>query len=596
MTQVPASGARVAEPSPLREALRLCGAHLRYAVLFSALVNVAYLAPTFYMLLVYDMVVPSGSEPTLVFVTIALALTLLALTTLDKLRAGILSSASMRLDNVFAGRIFRRSLAAGAGAPPQRLNQTMREFDSIRAAVTGPAAIAMFDAPWIPIYIAVCFVLHWAIGGLTLVSAVVLLVLAVWNERSVRILSRRTLEASSASAAIQEAAGGSADVVRALGMGPAFVSRLQHARRRANLPMMESARASGRISGVIRFLRLLLQSSALGLGAWLAIHKQISAGAIFAASMLASRALSPIDAIVAQWRAVSQAVSAYAAIRSQAADEDARPLTALPRPAPRVAVAGLGVVAPGRNRLLLSELRFSAQGGGVVGVIGPSGAGKTTLMQVLANARGADRGEVRIDGARYEDWDAGRLGALIGYMPQDSVLFPGTVKENISRFAQAEGGDPAEIDARAVAAARQAGVHEMILGLENGYDTPLAARGRGLSAGQQQRLSLARALYGDPVLFVLDEPDASLDAEGEAALVAAISRARANGALVFVAAHRTGLIGVADMLLVLRAGRLERFGPRAEVVDWLRTSQAAKPTPPSAAPAPEVALIAGPGA
>lgn len=595
MTQVSPSGVRVAEPSPMREALRVCSAHLRYAVLFSALVNLAYLAPTFYMLSVYDMVVPSGSEPTLLFVTLALALTLLALTTLDKLRAGILSAASMRLDNVFAARIFRRSLAAGAGGPPQRLNQTMREFDSIRAAVTGPAAIAMFDAPWIPIYIAVCFVLHWAIGALTLASALVLLVLAVWNERSVRVLSRRALEASSASAAVQEAAGASADVVRALGMGPAFVRRLQLARQRANLPMMESARTSGRIGGVIRFLRLLLQSAALGLGAWLAIHRDISAGAIFAASMLASRALSPIDAIVAQWRTVSQAISAYGSVRSQAADEEARPVTALPRPAPRVAVAGLGVVAPGRNRLILSDVTFAAQGGAVVGVIGPSGAGKTTLMQVLANARSPERGEVRIDGARYEAWDGGRLGGLIGYMPQDSVLFPGTVKENISRFAAAEGGDPAEIDARAVTAAKQAGVHETILGLENGYDTPLAARGRGLSAGQQQRLSLARALYGDPVLFVLDEPDASLDAEGEAALIAAIARIRADGALVFVSAHRAGLVAVADLLLVLRAGRLERFGPRAEVMDWLRTPPP-RPSPPGAAPAPEVAALTGPGA
>jgi ABC-type protease/lipase transport system fused ATPase/permease subunit len=419
---------RAREPSPAREALKLCAVHVRYAVFFSALVNIAYLAPTLYMLGVYDMVVPSGSELTLVFVTLALCFTLATLTTLDKLRASILSAASMRLDNVFATRLYRRAFQDARQGGQPRLNQLIREFDTIRSAATGPAALALFDAPWIPIYVIVCFYLHPAIGALALGSAVVLFLLAIWNERSTRLYSKRALEASSASFAVQEAAGASADVVRALGMGGAFTSRLHEARRNSNIPTMEAARVNGRIGGVIRFLRLLLQSSALGLGAWLAIHKQISGGAIFASSMLASRALSPIDSIVAQWRTVSQAMSAYAALKLQAAAKDDRPLTALPRPAPRLAVNGVVVATPARDRTLLSDIRFAVEGGQVLGVIGPSGAGKTTLMQVLANARTADRGEIRIDGARYDDWDADRLGRLIGYMPQDCVLFPGTVK------------------------------------------------------------------------------------------------------------------------------------------------------------------------
>jgi ATP-binding cassette subfamily C protein len=586
----PARARHAAEPSPFREALKLCGVHLRYALFFSALVNIAYLAPTLYMLGVYDMVVPSGSEATLVFVTIALSLTLLTLTYLDKIRSRILSAASIRLDHVFSARIFRRAMLGAGGGPQPRINQMIREFDLIRAAATGPAALAMFDAPWIPLYVAVCFYLHPAIGSLALGGSLVLFLLAVWNERSTRDYSTRALEASSASFAAQEAAGGSADVVRALGMTQAFVNQFETARTRANLPQMEAAHANGRIGGIIRFLRLFLQSTALGLGAWLAIHKQISGGAIFAASMLAARALSPIDQIVAQWRTVSQALSAYRAIRVQLAAKDDVVQTQLPTPLPRLSVSQVSVVTPVRDRAILQGIGFSAEGGQVVGVIGPSGAGKTTLMQVLANARAPDQGDVRIDGARYGEWDSQRLGRHIGYVPQDSALFPGTIKDNISRFSAFAGEDQALVDALAVAAAKAAGVHDMILGLPGGYDMALGPRGRGLSAGQQQRIALARALYGEPVLFVFDEPNSNLDAEGETILVQVVAQLRARGALVVVAAHRLGLIASADLLAVIRGGRLERFGPRQEVLDALKAAEA--PQPPFQAPPPGGAVAA----
>ena len=571
---------RAPDESPLREALRLCGVHFRYAMFFSALVNLAYLAPTFYMLGVYDMVVPSGSELTLTFVTIALCLSLLTLTYLDKIRSRILSAASIRLDNIFSARIFRRAMLS-AGNPGQlRVNQIIREFDTIRAAATGGAALAMFDAPWIPIYVIVCFYLHPAIGGLALGGSLLLFVLAIWNERSTRRYSQQALEASMASFSAQEAAGGSADVVRALGMTDSFVNQFEAARTRANLPQMEAVHAQGQIGGVIRFLRLFLQSAALGLGAWLAIHKEISAGAIFAASMLAARALSPIDQIVAQWRSVSQAISAYGVIRTHlAADRVAAP-TLLPAPAARLQVLQVSVASPARDRVILRDVSFSASGGQVVAVIGPSGAGKTTLMQVLANARNADQGEVRIDGARYTDWDSQRLARFVGYVPQDCGLFPGTVKENISRFDLAAGASAAQVDEAAIAAARTAGVHEMILNLPKGYDTLLGPRGRGLSAGQQQRIALARALYGDPLLFVFDEPNSNLDVEGEAMLVNVIATLRARGALVIVSAHRFGLIASADLLAVLRGGRLERFGPREEILEAIRAAEQARPRAP----------------
>ena len=578
-----------ANPSkgPLREALSLCAVHLRYAVIFSALVNIAYLAPTLYMLQVYDKVVPSGSKPTLIFLTLALTLTLLVLTYLDRLRGRLLMSASVRLDKAFSARIFRRAMLDAPRGAPIRLNQFVRDFDAIRLAATGPAALALFDAPWIPIYIIVCYMVHPIIGSLALGGSLLLCLLAILNERATRDLGKAGAAAAAAGYANQDSASGAADVVRALGMSDAFVAQFEDARVRASLPQMQSARTSGRIGGLIRFLRLFLQSAALGLGAWLAISKDISPGSIFAASMLASRALAPIDQIVAQWRVLSSAAAAYDDLSDQLARLDPGPDTVLPDPKPRLVLRQASVLAPAGDRALLAGVSFEAEGGSIVGVIGPSGAGKTTLLQVIANARALQHGEVRIDGARYGEWDPQRLGRFIGYLPQDSALFPGTVKDNISRFDRWTGASAEAIDAEAVAAARAAGVHDLILALPQGYDTLLGPRGRGVSAGQQQRIALARALYGRPALYVFDEPNSYADAESEAVLLKVLADLKAAGALVLVAAHRLSLIAAVDQIAVLRDGRLDRIGPRVEVLAALRGEAAATTAP--AAPA-ETAL------
>jgi PrtD family type I secretion system ABC transporter len=570
-------------PGPLREALTLCAVHLRYALIFSALVNLAYLAPTIYMLQVYDKVVPSGSKPTLILLTLALTATLFVLTYLDRVRGRLLMAASIRLDQAFSARIFRRAMMDAPRGSPIRLNQLVRDFDTIRLAATGPAALALFDAPWIPIYVIVCYMVHPLIGLLALGGSVVLCLLAVLNERATRDLSRSAAAASAAGYANQDSSASAADVVRALGMTDAFVAQFEAARALAGRPQMQAARATGRIGGLIRFLRLFLQSAALGLGAWLAISKDISAGAIFASSMLAARALGPIDQIVAQWRTLSSAAAAYDDLKDQLAVAEAGPQTILPDPAPRVSLRQAAVLTPAGDRALLTGVSLDAEGGSVVGVIGPSGAGKTTLLQVLANARSPQHGEVRIDGARYADWDPKRLGRFIGYLPQDSALFPGTVKDNISRFDQWAGAPAAQVDSMAVEAAKAAGVHELILTLPQGYDTPLGPRGRGLSAGQQQRIALARALYGQPKLYVFDEPNSYADAEGEAALLKVLDDLRAAGALVFVAAHRLSLIAAVDQIAVLKAGRLERFGPRVEVLAALRAEAMPAAAPPAQA-------------
>jgi ATP-binding cassette subfamily C protein len=561
---------------PLREALALCGSHLRFAVLFSAIVNLAYLAPTLYMLQVYDRVVPSGSQPTLVFLTLALAASLFLLTYLDRMRMRILLAASVRLNDAFASRIFLRALATGARGAPMRLNQMTRDFDAVRNAITGPAILAVFDAPWIPIYIIVCFIVHPLIGALALGGAVALCLLAVVNERSTWGLNRRAAEAAAASAVGQDSITANADLIRSLGMSSAFLRQFQTARANVVEPQLEGARTSGRAAGLIRFLRLLLQSVALGLGAWLAIDKQISAGAIFASSMLASRALSPIDLIVANWRTLSSGVTAYNSVREQLEPDASPPRTELPPPGSRLTVRQLTIVSPQRDRPhpLVEGVTFEAAAGQVVGVIGASGAGKTTLLQALANARVCDAGDVRLDGASYSEWDPERLGRHIGYLPQDCAVFPGSIKDNISRFHRFTGGDAEAVDRAAIEAAQAAGIHDLILTLPQGYDTVLAPRGRGLSAGQQQRVALARAVYGGPFLYVFDEPNSNADADAEAALVRLINRLKTQGAIVVMSIHRASLVGVVDLILQLRGGRIERFGPRDQVLAALQAPAA----------------------
>jgi PrtD family type I secretion system ABC transporter len=556
---------------PLGEALALCGTHLRFAVLFSAIVNLAYLAPTLYMLQVYDRVVPSGSQPTLVFLTIALGAALFLLTYLDRMRGRILLAASVRLNQAFAGRIFSRALASAARGAPIRLNQMTRDFDTVRMAITGPAILAVFDAPWIPIYVIVCFMVHPLIGAIALGGAIVLCLLAVLNERSTWGLNRRAAAAAAVSSVGQDSITANADIVRSLGMSSAFLGQFETARADVVEPQLQGARTTGGAAALIRFLRLLLQSIALGAGAWLAIDKQISAGAIFASSMLAARALSPIDLIVANWRTLSAAVTSYGSIREHLGPEDAPPLTELPAPSSRLSIRQATIMSPSdRTRPLVDGVSFEAAAGQVVGVIGPSGAGKTTLLQALANARVCDAGEVRIDGASYTDWDPERLGRFIGYMPQDCALFPGSIKDNISRFDRWAGADAEAIDRGAIEAAQAAGIHELILTLPQGYDTLLAPRGRGLSAGQQQRVALARAVYGSPFLYLLDEPNSNADAEAEAALMRLISRLKAQGAIIVMSVHRASMIGVVDTIVQLRGGRLERFGPRDQVLAALQ--------------------------
>ncbi|MGE5564188.1 MAG: type I secretion system permease/ATPase [Bacillota bacterium] len=560
-------------PPLLAAALRECRQHFVAAAAFSFLINILYLAPTIYMLQVYDRVVPTGGKTTLLFITIALGLALAALAQLDMVRSRLFVRVGERLDALIAPKILRQMMATDSAAA----GQVMRDFDTVRAALSSPAIAAMFDAPWMPVYLAVAFMLHFWLGVLAIAGSAVLLTLAWFNQRTTAKSMEVATSAMAAAHSSQQAAAVHGSTIKALGMTGAMVERQLGHRRLALANTIHAQFRGGRTSAASRFSRLYLQSLALGLGGLLAIAGDISAGAIVASSVLLSRALQPIESIIAAWSSLGSARAAARRL-SQALEnaEEERLYTALPEPKGAIEVSDLGL--RGRDgRPIVFGVTFSIGPGTVLGIIGPSGSGKTTLGKMLVGATQPTVGTVRIDGARLSDWDQDELGRHVGYMPQEPSLFEGTVKENIARFSPAPNtAERKRIDKAVVAAAKEAGVHEMILQLPQGYDTPLGLMGAGLSAGQAQRIALARALFREPALLVLDEPNAFLDQSGESALVAAIARARARRAAVIVIAHRRGVLESADRLLVLDEGRMKLMGPAAEVVARLSSPATAE--------------------
>ena len=552
----------------LRGAIEKCRSHLLGVGIFSGLLNLLFIVPMLYMLQVYDRVVPTRGEGTLLVLTVVLLAGLATLALLDWVRSRLLVRASLRLEHELAGPLLNTSLARADRPMEAIARQPMREFDTLRQALTGPALIALCDAPWAPIYIIICTIIHPTLGLLVLVGGAVMAAITWLNERATGTPLRSANEAAARAYAHQEQVVAGAENVRALGMRTAMVKR--HVSQRASMLHLqtEASFSSGGYVAGSKFLRFSLQSLALGLGAWLAIDNKISAGGIFAASFLAGRALTPIEQLLSAWPSLVRARAAYSKLSELLDSATASTaLTVLPDPGGRMDVEQVVVGRTAETRIL-SGVSLTLEPGEVVTIVGPSGAGKSTLMRVMAGALLPDAGQVRVDGARLADWDSDRLGGFIGYLPQSVSLFAGTVKENISRFAA--DGDPGEIDAQVVAAAQAALAHDMILRLPNGYDTMLGWEGQGISAGQAQRIALARALFRDPPLLLLDEPNAHLDAEGEAQLLQTIVAAKSRGAAVAMIAHRMSVLSVSDKILVLRDGRVEAAGARDEVIARLQ--------------------------
>lgn len=554
--------------NPLDRALAASNNLIVAALIFGAAVNILYLAPSLFMLQVYDRVLLTGGLVTLGFVSLALLLALATLALLDLWRSRLMARIGLRLDRLMAPAILEASLRRGQrSGGPERL-QMMRDFDTLRQTISGPAAAALMDVPWAPLYLVICALIHPVLGLVAALGGALLLAVAFVSERAQRRTIREASEVAPRVYAAQEADAANAATIRALGMRAVLVERQVRNRSTLNAVQVTSLFNAFGFSTATKFLRLALGSTVLGIGAWLAIERQISPGAMIAASILSSRALAPLEQIVATWRQIAQARNIYteigAALR-QWGDSSA-PRMQMPKPKGRLDVENVTLQMGEPERLVLNGVRFTCEPGKVFGIIGPSGAGKSTLARIVSGAISPSDGVVRLDETSFSDWNPDDLGRHIGYVPQELHLLAGTIAENIRRFAPRTDANQAELDAATIAAAKSAGAHELIARLPQGYDTPLGLSGAGLSLGQAQRVALARALFGDPSLLVLDEPNAHLDEAGEVALLNAIRAAKLRGASIVLVAHRASILTVADALMVLVEGRVQMIGPADEVI------------------------------
>lgn len=558
--------------SLLKNAQDAVRGHLALVFWFSAAINLLYLAPSIYMMQVYDRVLPTAGLLTLVFLSIVLVMSLAVMAALDALRARVLARASLRVERIASAAVISRSMALRRAGNP--VVPGVRELDTLRGGLSSPAAIGLADLPWTPIYVLVAFMLHPIIGCLALVGAAIIFGLALANERA----QRAGMETMTAKAPLFYAAHESdmqaAETLHAIGAERAMLARRLRAREELIEAQNAVAFRNAAFSSGTKAARLLLQSTALCVGAYLVVNRQMSAGSIMAASILTARAYAPLEQIVGGWRQLAQSLAAYRSLQKLFANSpESMARTPLPAPKGRIVLEQVAAAPPGRKSPAIQGVSMVAEPGQIIGVVGESGAGKSTLARVLANAAPLMNGSVRIDGARYCDWDSNALASHIGYLPQRVDLCDGTVAENISCFAAERGESAEQVGQQVVAAAMLAGAHDLILSLPRGYDTPLGLGGAGVSPGQAQRIALARALYGEPRVLVLDEPNAHLDAEGELALVDALNAVKARGGVAFVIAHRAGVLGIADMLAIVSQGRLVEYGPRAAVQQQIADAQ-----------------------
>ena len=532
---------------------------LATAVVFGFFINLLLFVSPLYMLQIYDRVLPSRNETTLIGLTLIAAFGIAVYAALEMLRSRLLVRGGMIFDREITNPVFDAAHRGALLRPGAQHESALRDMDILREFLTGSGLLAFCDVPWAPIFLVACFVLHPWFGWMALLGGGTILGLTLVNE----IATRRPLEAANRASreAGQQAAATfrNGEVLQAMGMLAALrgVWRGRH-----DDVLMRQADASDRAGVIVaatKFVRMLLQTLVLGVGAYLAIHREISAGSMIAASIIIGRTLAPIESVVANWKGFVAARASYRRLSDlAAAAPDARRLT-LPRPRGLIEAEAISVAAPGSTRPILSDVSFRLQPGSVVGVIGPSAAGKSTLVRAITGIWPLLDGSVRIDGSDLRHWDQQELGRHVGYLPQDVELFDGTVAQNIARFADAD-------DAAVIAVARRAGCHALIQSLPDGYNTRIGRAGTGLSGGQRQRIALARALFGEPSLVVLDEPNASLDQPGEAALMEAVAALRRAGTTVLIVTHKVGLLTEADQILVMGGGGLQSCGPAEQVL------------------------------
>lgn len=546
----------------LRAARRDSRGLILTAFVFSVVVNILMLTGPLYMLQVYDRVLGSRSEATLVALSALVIFLFIAMGVLDHARGRIMARIGANFQAKLDRRVFEAALRRSQVAPSDpAATAAQRDLEAVQRLWASPVLLALFDIPWTPLFVAAIFVFHPWMGWLAIGGGVILIITTILNQRMTKVPLNRANNATIAAERISDNLKAEAEVVQALGMQAAGFDRWQKARGAALTQSLTAADLGGTFSILTKTFRLFLQSAMLGLGAWLVLRGELSAGAMIAGSILMGRALAPIEMAVGQWAVVQRAQEGWqrlAELFTRMPQE--APRTQLPRPKADLEAQNLTVVPPGESYATLRMVNFRLEPGQALGVIGPSGSGKSTLARALIGAWRPAGGKVRLDGAALDQYDPDVLGSYIGYLPQRVTLFEGTIAENIARL----NGRPDGL--KVVEAARRAAAHEMIVKLPDGYDTRVSALGGRLSGGQIQRIGLARAMYGTPVIMVLDEPNSNLDNEGSIALNLAIREMKKAGCAILIMAHRPAAIQECDLLMVMEDGTRRAFGPRDQVL------------------------------
>jgi PrtD family type I secretion system ABC transporter len=573
-----ASRAKNLPKTPVRSALSLAlnrcrGAFIGIGIM-SGMINILYLTGSFFMLEVYDRVVPSRSVPTLIGLVVLAVGLYFAQAVLDLIRGRILVRIGASLDESLSNRVFdtvaRLPLKVG-----QRNDglQPLRDLDSIRSFLSGLGPVALFDLPWMPFYIVICFIFHPLIGIAALVGAIILITVTLLTEYLTRAPMIEATGFAIARNGLAETSRRNAEALIAMGMLGRIANRWEESNHSYLDGQQRVSDVAGGLGAISKVLRMMLQSAVLAVGGYLVIYQLATGGIIIAGSIIAARALAPVDLMIANWKGLVAARQGWNRLNRllELMPVQTAPM-ALQRPNRTLAVENAAVMAPGTQKIVAQDVQFTLDHGSGLGIIGPSGSGKSSVARMLVGVWTPARGKVRLDGAALDQWSSEALGPHIGYLPQDVELLAGSVAQNISRF------EP-KADANAIiAAAKAAGVHELITGLSEGYETQVGEQGTALSAGQAQRIALARALYRDPFLVVLDEPNSNLDAEGDEALTKAVLSVRARGGIIVIIAHRPSAIAGVDLLLVMNQGRQQAFGPKDAIM--------AKLVKPASVPAP----------
>ena len=562
----------------ISEAFRATWPGFLTAIFFSLFINILAFVSPLYMLQIYDRVITSRNTMTLIALTVIAVFLVIIYAALEKIRSAILVRLGILFSNLSRSRLFDAVLKGSLLQPGRGHSQALRDLDTIREFLTGTGLISFCDAPWVPIFVAGCFIMHRWYGYIATAGAVLIFCFAIANE----LLTRKQLKAASTNVIIASSYASAtfrnAELLHAMGMLPGLRDRwLRRQDEGWELQAAASDRA-GHLVAASKFLRLFLQIAILGMGAYLSIEQESTPGAMIAASIIMGRALAPVELAVANWKGFIAARSAYDRIMGLFGilpeEMDKLPL---PAPEGHLSVENVIAVPPGAKDPVLRGITFALRPGEVLCVLGPSAAGKSSLARVLVGVWPTVHGKVRIDGAEIDHWAPERLGCHIGYLPQDVELFSGSIAENIARFNELN-------EVEIINAARMAGVHDMIQALPAGYNTQIGEGGFALSGGQRQRVGLARALYGKPAYIILDEPNASLDADGEAALLSAIQQLRHHGSTVVLITHKTNILAAADKIVVLSHGQVAGFGSRDEILSKLFGPRLA-PVPAAAASA-----------